>query len=86
MDEVNQILIRMLDGQTVPLEVGSSETVEHVKTRIEYQTQIPVHQQRLLFASQQLEDNRTLSSYNIRNNAELHLVMRLRGGLNLRTL
>ena len=40
----------------------------------------PPSEQRLLYAGKQLEDERTLASYNITSGAMLHLVMRLRGG------
>lgn len=56
-----------------------SDPIEAVKNKIWRTQDIPADEQRLVFGSEQLEDGRTLSDYNIRNGSTVHLILRLRG-------
>ena len=70
-----QINVKKPNGKTVTLDVESSDYVGHVKTKICQKERIPVAQQRLVVKGKQLEDDRTLSDYNIDSNSKVSLFL-----------
>ena len=76
-----QLFVKTLTGKTVSIEVEEGESIEDVKAKIAEKEGIPPEQQRLIFGGQQLQDSKTLDDYDVGDDATLHLVLRLRGGV-----
>lgn len=76
-----QIFIKTLQSKTITADVDAEDTVEGVKRKIEATENLPVGEQRLIYFGKQLDDSRTLSEYNIKDQDTLHLIMRMVGGL-----
>jgi hypothetical protein len=65
--------------KNLSIDIGAENTVDDLKLIIKSVEGIPVDQQRLIFAGKQLENDRSMSDYNISKDTMLHLNLRLRG-------
>ena len=70
------IFINTLTGRVITLEVEASDRIETVNPKIYDIVGIPPEYQRLVFGGRTLENNRTLSDYNIEKESTIYLVTR----------
>ena len=74
------VVVQMLTGKTVTLDVQASDTIHNDKAQFFEKEGIPPQQQCLIFAGKQLEDEHTVSEYNIQRGSRLFVSFRIRGG------
>lgn len=75
------IYVKTLTGKTLTLNVTRIHTIDDAKSMIQDREGIPPDQQRLLLGGNQLEDGRTLGSYEkFEPGVTLYIILRLRGG------
>ena len=75
-----KLYIKTLNFGTFQLNAEISTTVENIKRNIQKVKGVPGEEQTLIFAGKILEDYRTLSDYNIQDEATLRLIINQAGG------
>lgn len=78
-----QVFVKTITNRSITLNVESSTKISEVKELINNKEGIPVQEIRLLYSGKQLEDTHTLNDYNIQNESTLHMVLRLKGGMQI---
>ena len=71
-----QIFVTTVSGMKITLEVNTTDTVSHVKAKIEAKHGIPASVQSLISDGTELQDDRLLSHYNVDTHSTLELCER----------
>lgn len=75
------ITIHTLTGKNIRLRPRIRDNIYDIKSMIQDKEGIPPAQQRLVYSGRQLEDKFSLSDYDICDDAHIHLILRMRGGM-----
>jgi hypothetical protein len=73
------IVVKCITGKDSALEVEPSDSVYTLKEKYQNKEGVPLGQLSVLFNRVRLEDDRTLSDYNIEEGSTLYMVLELRG-------
>ena len=75
--------IKTLTGRSFPISLNqlNETTIYDLKLHIQEKDAIPVDQIRLIFAGRELNDNYFLADYNLIRDGNIHMVLRLCGGM-----
>lgn len=75
------VYIKSLTGRSIDIEITHQMSIEEMKMIVQEKEGIPIDQQRFIFAGKQLDDTTIAGMYNITKEANISLVLRLRGGM-----
>ena len=74
------IFVKSITSKTIALRVEGNDRVSHLKEKIFMKEGIKTESQSLIYSGKQMQDDRTLNEYGVRQDATIHLVLRLLGG------
>jgi ubiquitin-like protein Nedd8 len=75
------ITVKTLTTREYQIPTTATTTIEQFKEKIEETTGFDVYCQNLIFNGKRLENERTLETYGITDNASMHITLSLRGGM-----
>ena len=76
-----QVFVKTVTGKVIPLTVEPSDTIESVKMKVSEEEGSPVGKQVFIFGHKTLEDEKTLSDYDVVNESTIFMTLRLRNRL-----
>ena len=80
-----KIQVLSLTNKKFEILVNSNDRVRTIKDKIKEVEGIPPDQMRLIFGGALLEDEHFISDYNITDNSKIHIVLKLRDGMSMKT-
>ena len=79
-DDGFQIIVKNFEGKTLTYIVKPTDTIDNLKGQIKVKAGIDNLKFSLVTGGHQLEDNRTVSDYNIEKETTLHMLHWIKGG------
>lgn len=68
-----ELVIKTVTGKKLIIEVEQNDRIENIKLQIERKEGIPLSKQKLIYLNQELNNDKTINSYSIKNNETIYL-------------
>ena len=81
-----KIQILTLTNKKFEISINSKDRIRIIKDKIQDIEGIPPDQMRLIYGGVQLEDEHLISDYNIIENSKMHPILKLRGGMAIKSV
>jgi len=78
-----QIFVKTLTGKSYAVDITEADTVASLKNKLHEKEGIAQSEMRLIFAGKEMQEERALSDYNLQKASTVHMVLRLRGGMQI---
>lgn len=69
-----------LNGQTLSINIGLSDPISVLKSKVQEETDMPPAKQKILYDGMFFKDNNSIAYYNLLSGATVHLQIKERGG------
>ena len=80
LDELD-LNVKTITGKLINIKIGSLRNIFNLKQVIYMLEDIPIDAQRIIFNGKELKNIQTFDELNIVSSSELHMIIRLRGGM-----
>lgn len=76
-----RVFVKTMTNKVYTVHIDPQQSVYALKNEIAKETSVSINEMRLICKGRQMEDQRSLAGYGVTTDTEVHLILKLRGGM-----